>query len=300
MADRAARGPVLDHMRRVILAQFLFRRRIPDPIPLSLPTSTGTRRGAKSIARSLTIYQLAVPAVGRPAFSHYDFPHLEDFSCLIGNPMLFSRMFGLNLRRLELGRCTPSSSHDHLLGLLGRLTQLEELMLRYAFCDDALPTDGTAAATHPLVPVSLPQLRILDVRDEPPHASVAVLGQLISPASTSVFLRFLNVSDTSYVRTAETFFSYFKSLNTMLCATPQPQSVSISRRHDTDLELHFWGDRLTIDELRDKRVTGQSACFTFCSPDANVGFIAGLLTLVPLSNVKTALLIDPAVSGFLC
>ncbi|EKM60323.1 uncharacterized protein PHACADRAFT_246185 [Phanerochaete carnosa HHB-10118-sp] len=297
--NKVTRGVVLSHMRRIVSAQLQFPGLIPDPIAPPLPVSTSTRRVA-SIARSFRIYQYSIPARTRPAFTHFDFPCLEEFSCSFGSLAPFNRILGPSLRRLELCQCIPVPSVDYLLDLLSRLTQLEELVLKNAFRSYTLPADNAIATTTYQGPVSLPHLCVLKIVDDS-HASVAALGRLIYPPFASVSLQLLHIDeDTSYQQVAEVFRDQFGSANRIQCVIPsQPQSVTIHRHSTTDLELRFWRDRLPVHELRGKRETGESACISFCCPSTNGDLIAALLALAPLSNVKAALLMEPVVTGSL-
>ena len=302
-ASAETRSLVLDHFSRIVCGQFRFSRTIPNPMPSPGSTALPPQRGV-SIARELQLSFWSIPVA--PArmpwqvFTHYNFPYLENFSCTYGSLLPSSRMLGSSLRRLELHCCLHISTLDHLVVLLARLTQLEEFILRDAFRSYKTSLDNMGAVIAPPYTALLPRLQTLQVVDDDCRSAAAVLARLVYPASTSISLRFLQVSkESSHEQMTEIFLSHLGRRKGVSGPFPSLSSASILIQAPTSVELYIWANRHPVHELREKRKTGDSAFFSFCCPDAPMDFITALLARATLAGVHTVLLAEPVVSGLL-
>ena len=229
---------VLNHFERVVCGQLQLSIDVLNPFPSSDSTATLPQKRV-SIARELRLFFCLLSLTRTPqAFAHYDFPYLEDFFCGSGCIQMIGQMLGPSLRRLEFWDSLRLSTLDDVVALLARLTQLEELKLQYA-----LGKSGMIVTPTPPGSTQLPHLRVLDVLEYDCGSAAALLSRLIYPATTSVSLEFLRMSNgTFHEWMTETFLSHLRESDDISCTFPPLRSISISARALRSVEFKLWTD----------------------------------------------------------
>ncbi|GJE89208.1 hypothetical protein PsYK624_053030 [Phanerochaete sordida] len=236
------------------------------------------------------------------AFTRFDFPFLEEFVCRCGSTVPFRRILGRSLRRLQLYQCIHSSFPEQLVVLLSQVTQLEELVLENAFRTHPIPSDTTPSTASLAGPVTLARLRVLTIWDDDISAIAAVLDRLVHSARIYASFQIFHILPDTSSKMAQLFSPRYGTSSPAHAISPYPNSVSIVRRSANELELHYWEERKSAAELREERASNSlsaTACYAFICSNADSRFIDALLSVIPLHDVKTALLVEPTVSGTL-
>ncbi|KAH9902420.1 hypothetical protein C8Q73DRAFT_2427 [Cubamyces lactineus] len=294
----SARKLVLDHFARVETALFHFSSAIPNPVPSLESTIYPSRRPA-ALARSLHLSFWTLPLSTPAAFVYFDFPYLEEFTCVFGSVSIFGRMLGLSLRRLELRNCLHISALDPLIAMFASTRNLEELVLRDAFRGYVVSMDTLVVTYAPDQTVTLPRLRTLRIIDTDLSQVLALLNRLQYPAATSVSFQGLEfLAEPPLVISMDMFFSHLRQRTPDSSPPPLFRSVSIHRPSLNHIELHIWREHMTLAELEAKREAGDAtASFSFVCPDIPSGFVSSLLSHAPLADVQSAKLSEAVVSG---
>ncbi|EKM60311.1 uncharacterized protein PHACADRAFT_189449 [Phanerochaete carnosa HHB-10118-sp] len=300
-----AQRQMLHHLDRIVSARIAVHDSIPTPNP------QGSQYPAVSILKTVSIHAESNITLSDPLFPGWVFPHLQDFTGRKISLSSFRTLLPPGLRRLSLNHCLPILLLDDLISLLKDLHQLEELVVRDTFTV-SVPFEskrGTLPFRHS---ATLQCLKLLEVRNHCHVRGSLLLRRLVYPRSASVRLSFIgSLEDPSYnsellVNSFLARFNFADCNPFIYCGEcdrsidcPLPQSMAIVSTIDEKLRVRLWTERLSLEELQAKSDTRDTACFCFDMTSPPASFLPAFLQRLPLTDIRSALLAEPGITGAL-
>ncbi|EKM60322.1 uncharacterized protein PHACADRAFT_82137 [Phanerochaete carnosa HHB-10118-sp] len=288
------RREVLDHLDRIVSVRIAVHLSVPTPSP------RGSQHPAVSILETMSIH--ARPYIGLTCrlFPGWVFPRLQDFTCWKISLSSFHTLLPPGLRRLSLNHCFPSLLLDDLISLLDGLPQLEALVVRNAFTVSDL-SGGTQRMLSFRKSVALRRLRTLDLWDHCYVRASHFLRRLAYPGTASIRLSFVGAFENPPYDSELLVDPLLARFDTMNCDPfihcSSPQSLLIVSTIDQWLRVCLWTERLSLEELQEKKDRGDCACFCFNMATPPITFLRVFLRRLPLADIRFAHLAEPGVTG---
>lgn len=231
-----------------------------------------------------------------PLLPNFKFPYLQELSCS-GIFRSFRGIVSPTLRTLKVFEPFRRITARELARILQQLPLLEELVLHGVCSTNQLAQGGFAPASL----VTLPNLRLISVRDEWIENAWLVLQHVTYPATASAYLGADNHSTIAEGEPMILALIAKASGQGFLDATARPRSVYVKAGKvsvATPFTLSWWVERRSIDEMYAERssTTRAEGSFHIMLDSSHSRWTSRLLERLPFDTVETAFLSEAAVS----
>ena len=285
---------VLAHFERVssaspTLTEAMFNSN-DDPVPFPVE-----RRISRLRSFDLHMWQGWVPK--RPLFLNFDFPALQDLTCMDTRLNTLREFISPGLTRLQLARCDLLLVEE-LLPMLKEIRGLEELVLERTIKASEGTLRTMASMPMPSAPpsrVTLSRLRKISIVDDWVDIGLYLIDRLAFPSTASMAFQFMSLTMNLSSPRETLLATTLAKLPSFTNRLPAFQTLSLLTTSGLGCAICLWGDCLSADCFPHQMYARHEACFSFSLSIGSGPLIAHLLRVLPLSQVQCAMLAEQVI-----